>query len=48
MIVNAYFALTVPDPGIAILNMGIVIFMALHIYFEQDQKDKKDIDGNDD
>jgi hypothetical protein len=41
MFVNAYFALTLVnvDPGIALLNLGIVIFMAAGIYFYEEPKD---------
>jgi hypothetical protein len=39
MIINAYFALTLQDKGIALLNLGVVVFMALGIYFYEEPKD---------
>ena len=49
MFINAYFALTVKDPGIASLNLGVVIFLALHIWFAPEPKDpnKRDDDVSD-
>ncbi len=49
MVVNGILSMVVPDKGIAMINVGVVIFMALSIWNEEDpkEKEKKDSENGD-